>query len=178
MSQEPEEKEKVFRISKEADPSFKYELSRIPGAENLMACFQCGTCTADCPVARFSSSYRPLQILRMAIVGMKHRVLSSSDLWLCASCYTCTDRCPRDVKFASVLRALRNIAVREGYTPEVFKGMGSNIVETGSVYKMPESRLRRRETAGLPPLPKSDPERLARLAEAVGFSKMIEKGGR
>lgn len=177
MSEEPKKKEKVFRVSEEVDPNFKYELSKIHGAENLTACFQCGTCTADCPVARFSGSYRPLQILRMAILGMKQRVLSSNDIWLCAACYTCTDRCPRDVEFASVLRVLRNIAVKEGYTPETFKLMGSNIVETGSAYKMPESRLKKRETAGLPPLPKSNPQRLARLSKAVGFSKIIEKGG-
>jgi len=33
------------------NPKFKHELKKFPGAEKIMLCFQCGTCTSDCPVA-------------------------------------------------------------------------------------------------------------------------------
>ncbi|MHA1207896.1 MAG: 4Fe-4S dicluster domain-containing protein [Candidatus Freyarchaeota archaeon] len=174
-----EENTEVIKIS-ETDPQFKYELSRITEIENFMLCMQCGTCTADCPVARFSSTYRPLKILRMALLGLRSEVLSSDELWLCASCYTCTDRCPRGVEFASVLRVLRNMAVDEGYIPDGFRELVLNVLRTGYAYGISESRKRKREAAGLPPLPESNPESLARLAETLGFSKQVEKkvGGR
>ena len=40
----------------EIDPKFKYEISKMHGGERLLRCFQCGTCTSDCPVARFSDT--------------------------------------------------------------------------------------------------------------------------
>jgi len=171
-----DERKRILKIA-EVNPGLQYELSKAPGAEKLMQCLQCGTCTADCPIARFSGSYSPRLIIRMAQLGLISKVLSSDTIWLCAACFTCTDRCPQDLELASVLRVLRNMAVKKGFIPEALREMGSNVVETGSVYKVPGSRIRKREAAGLPPLPKSNPRRLAKLAEIVGFPKLIEKRG-
>ena len=145
------------------------------GGEKLKQCFQCGTCTSDCPIARFSDSYRPRTLIRMTQLGLKSRVLSSETLWLCASCFTCTDRCPQDVEVASVIRILRNVASEQGVMPPIFKELCSNILESGIAYRIPELRLKKREHVGLPPLPKSNPEALAKLAEATGFSKISKK---
>ncbi|MEM2673750.1 MAG: 4Fe-4S dicluster domain-containing protein, partial [Candidatus Bathyarchaeia archaeon] len=84
------------------DPKFRHHVIKMPGGENLLQCFQCGTCTSDCPVARFNDKYRPRDIIRMAQLGLKDKVLNSDFLWLCASCFTCTDRCPQGVEVASV----------------------------------------------------------------------------
>ncbi|MFC1488097.1 hypothetical protein ACFLRN_10485 [Thermoproteota archaeon] len=62
------------------EPKFKYKLSKIPGAEKIILFFQCGTCTTDCPIARFSDIYRPRKLMRMTQLGMKDRVLSSEAL--------------------------------------------------------------------------------------------------
>ena len=156
------------------DRHFKYEISRVPGAERIMLCFQCGTCTADCPVARFSDSYRPRKIMRMTQLGLKKRVLSSDLIWLCAACFTCVDHCPQEVEIASVLRTLRNLAVKEGFMPTVFKELTSNLLQTGLAYKIPESRLRRRRETGLPPLPESNLESVNKLADVTGFLKLIQ----
>jgi heterodisulfide reductase subunit C len=161
----------------EFDPHFKYELSKMHGGEKLKQCFQCGTCTSDCPIARFSDSYRPRTIIRMAQLGLKDRVLSSETLWLCASCFTCNDRCPQDVEVAGVIRILRNAAAQRGTVPQVFKELGSSILESGVAYRIPELRLRKRGEIGLPPLPKGNPDAMVKLAEATGFSKMLKKKG-
>lgn len=166
----------VLRITPE-NASFKYELKKVPGAEKLMMCFQCGTCTADCPVSRYNESYRPRKILRMAQLGIKDQVLKSDVIWLCAACFTCVDHCPQDVEIASVLRALRNMAVKEGTMPPVFKELASAIMQTGYAYKIPELRIRKREEVALPPLPKGDLEDIAKLFKATGFSKVLEASG-
>jgi heterodisulfide reductase subunit C len=161
----------------EIDPKFKYEIAKMPGGEKLMRCFQCGTCTSDCPIARFSDTYRPRQIIRMAQLGLRERVLSSDTLWLCAACFTCTDRCPQDVEVASVIRVLRNLAAEKGYIPQVFKEQASSILESGYAYKIPELRIKKREPLGLPQLPKGNPESIRKTLCKVSFLKFIEKKG-
>lgn len=169
------EAEKKPIKASEIDPRFKYEISKMHGGEKLMRCFQCGTCTSDCPIARFSDTYRPRQIIRMTQLGLKDRVLNSDTLWLCASCFTCTDRCPQDVEVASVIRVLRNLAAENGHVPQVFKDECASILESGYAYKIPELRLKKRELVGLPPLPKGNVESICKSLNGVGILKHMEK---
>jgi heterodisulfide reductase subunit C len=171
---EQEQKQKPIQAS-EIDPKFKYEVAKMPGGEKLMRCFQCGTCTSDCPVARFSETYRPRQIIRMAQLGLKGRVLNSDTIWLCAACFTCTDRCPQDVEVASVIRVLRNMAAEQGVVPQVFKEEAACILESGYAYRIPELRLKRRQSVGLPPLPKGNPESIRKMLQDVSLLKCVEK---
>jgi len=171
-------KKTIVKITPE-NARFKYELKKVPGAERLMMCFQCGTCTADCPISRYNETYRPRKILRMAQLGMKDQVLKSDTIWLCAACYTCVDHCPQDVEIANVLRALRNMAVQEGCMPLNFKELASAILQTGYAYKIPELRMKKREETGLPPLPKGNIPDIEKLFKVTGFAKTLEanKGG-
>ena len=177
MSEETKDPNQNPIKASEIDPKFKYEISKMPGGEKLLQCFQCGTCTSDCPVARFSDTYRPRQIIRMAQLGLRDRVLSSDTLWLCAACFTCTDRCPQDVEVASVIRVLRNLAAEKGNVPIVFKEQACSILESGYAYKIPELRAKKRETQGLPTLPKGNPENLKKSLKGVKFLQTIEKQG-
>ena len=161
----------------EIDPKFKYELTKMHGGEKLLRCFQCGTCTSDCPIARFSDTYRPRQIIRMAQLGLKNRVLNSDTLWLCAACFTCTDRCPQNIEVASVIRVLRNLAAEKGCVPAVFKEQASCILDSGYAYKIPELRIKKREPQGLPPLPKGNPENIRKALKGVKFFEIVEKKG-
>ncbi|MEM1586036.1 MAG: 4Fe-4S dicluster domain-containing protein [Candidatus Bathyarchaeia archaeon] len=155
------------------DPKFKYEVLKIPGGEKLLQCFQCGTCTSDCPVARFSDKYRPRKIIRMVQLGLREKVLGSGFLWLCASCFTCTDRCPQGIEVASVIRILKNMAVMEGQIPEVYKALLGTLIKTGYIYEIPESRIKRREALGLPPLPKVNLESLNKSLQNIGIEKFL-----
>jgi len=177
MSEKKEVGAKEMLKISDIDMKFKKEVQKMPGGERMMMCFQCGTCTADCPVSRFSDTYRPRKLLRMAQLGLKDRVLSSDQLWLCAACYTCVDHCPQDVEISSVIRVLKNMAVQEGYMPFAFKELAGAIQETGLAYKIPELRLRKRQEVGLPPLPKANVDSVSKLINRTGFSKLMQKGG-
>ncbi len=157
------------------DPSFKYEVMHFPGGEALRKCFQCGTCTSSCPIARFSRSYRPREIIRMAQLGFKEKILKSETLWICAACFTCIDRCPQDVEVSSILRVLKNMAVAEGYVPDPLVKIGASILESGLAYNISSVRLKKREKMGLPPLPESSVNDLLKLAEATGFNEINRK---
>lgn len=163
--------------STDVDPKFKYEVSEVPGAERLMVCFQCGTCTAGCPTARFSDSHRPRKLLRMVQLGLRKQLLSSEAIWYCAGCYTCIDRCPQNVELLNIMTIIRNLAAREKIMPGFFKDITSTLSKTGYIYDIPEIRLDEREDDALPPLPKSDVEKVRKILDATGVSKMLEGGG-
>ncbi len=168
------EKEMTVKLS-DIDPKFKYEISKLPGAENVLLCFQCGTCTADCPIARFSDFYRPRKLIRMIQLGLKNKLLSNDVIWLCSTCFACIDHCPQDVGIANIVRALRNLTVERETMPGVFKELASNILKTGYAYIIPGLRLKKREEQGLPTLPKANLESVAKLFDITGFSKTLEK---
>ena len=159
----------------EMDPKFKYEIKKMPGAEKILLCFQCGTCTSDCPIARFEDLYRPRKFIKMTQLGLKKRLLSNDAIWLCSACYTCIDHCPQNVGIAHVVRALRNLSVEEGSMPSVYRELAANILKTGYAYIIPKRRLQGREEKGLPSLPKGNLESLAKLFDLTGLLKNIER---
>jgi hypothetical protein len=59
----------------------------------------------------------------------------------------------------------------------VFKEQACSILESGYAYKIPELRLKKRETQGLPPLPKGNAESIRKALNGVKFLKVIEKKG-
>jgi heterodisulfide reductase subunit C len=104
----------------ELDMKFKYDVANEPGGENIKLCFACGLCTASCPVADIDQKFNPRRIIRMVLLGMRKEVLSSDTIWYCIQCYNCQGHCPQNVDFADIMKALRSIAVREGYVAPSF----------------------------------------------------------
>ena len=95
------------------DAGFAQAIEQASG-QQLSLCYQCGKCTAGCPIAG-SGEAPPHKIMYMAQLGLKERVLSSPAIWLCVSCATCTARCPKGVDLAEIMNSLRELAVREGF---------------------------------------------------------------
>lgn len=89
----------------------KREIAEISG-EHVADCYQCGKCTAACPVHEYMDIL-PHQVLRMLQLGMVEKVLESKTIWICAACFTCAGRCPRDVDLAVVMEALRAVLLRK-----------------------------------------------------------------
>lgn len=156
------------------DPDFKHELMRVPGGETFKNCYQCGVCTATCPIARFTAVFRPNKIIHMAKLGIRD-VVKDDAVWLCVVCYSCREKCPQGVEVPDVLRALKNMAVENGCVPAPFKEFAVNILKTGLAYNVPESRTARRQKLGLPPLPKPNLDDLKKLAEVTHLDKVIKE---
>jgi len=80
--------------------------------QNVLACYQCGKCSAGCPMISLMDLL-PNQIIRLIQLGQFGDVLNSKTIWMCASCFTCTARCPKGVDLAKVMEALRLLLLRK-----------------------------------------------------------------
>jgi heterodisulfide reductase subunit C2 len=84
--------------------------------ESVFRCYQCGKCTAGCPLAQ-EMDYGPNQILRMlqlGLPGMDDEILGALSIWLCLTCETCATRCPQEVDIPRVMEFVRQESLRQG----------------------------------------------------------------
>ncbi len=88
----------------------KIELHGAGGALDVGACFNCGNCTAVCPLAEDTGGF-PRRMIRMAQVGMERELLAGEDLWRCYACGECTRTCPRQADPAEFMAAARSYAI-------------------------------------------------------------------
>jgi heterodisulfide reductase subunit C len=107
---------------------------------NAAKCYQCGKCSAGCPMAE-ETTLRPHDILRLVQRNQRARLLVDDSLWLCLTCETCSARCPNEVHPARIIDALREIAlvVPEGIPPKEIrafhKGFLKQIRRSGRIFE-------------------------------------------
>lgn len=92
------------------EKEFILKIEELSG-QNLSSCYQCGKCSAGCPIVE-SMEILPNQAIRLAQLGLAE-VLDFNTIWVCASCLTCTARCPRGVDLTRVMEALRQVVLRK-----------------------------------------------------------------
>jgi heterodisulfide reductase subunit C len=111
--------EQGIKYDAQRDPSFANKIVARRGAENLLACIQCGTCSGVCPLSNYMD-YTPRRIINLAREGFHEDVLHSQTIWLCSSCYACTVECPREIKITDIMYALKREALERGVQPRRF----------------------------------------------------------
>ncbi|MGD8815391.1 MAG: 4Fe-4S dicluster domain-containing protein [Anaerolineales bacterium] len=92
-------------MSNRVDPSLIKELKEY-GAVNIEACFNCGNCTAICPLTDSGHSF-PRNMIRLVQMGFRKRIMQTPDPWLCYYCGDCSETCPREAEPAETMMALR-----------------------------------------------------------------------
>jgi heterodisulfide reductase subunit C len=84
--------------------------------QDALSCYQCGKCSAGCPVVRHMD-LGPQRVLRAIQMGQKDQLLHSSTIWLCVACQTCNERCPREIDIPRIMDSLRALARQENVRP-------------------------------------------------------------
>ena len=110
------------------DLEFRRAVSEtVPGS--LSSCYQCGTCTAICPM-----NVPVRSIMRGAQVGIKDLAITDS-LWLCATCKECEVACPRDVEITGVIHSLRGLSYGERKAPSKLESALWRVYEEGTAWE-------------------------------------------
>ena len=95
----------------------------VPQVESLAHtrirdCYQCGKCTAGCPMAA-GMDCGPTRLIRLLQLGQTDKALRAQGMWQCVSCQTCSTRCPKSVDCAGIMDALRQLSFERGVaTPQ------------------------------------------------------------
>jgi heterodisulfide reductase subunit C len=103
-------------VHESTHPANLSERVRAATGESAFHCYQCGKCTAGCPLAE-EMDYAPNQILRLLQLGLpelEEEALRSLSIWLCLTCETCLARCPQEVDLPRVMDYLRQESLRRG----------------------------------------------------------------
>ncbi len=96
-------------MAHKVDPDFLPRLQQY-GAFDVTACYNCGNCTAICPLSTETVSF-PRQIIRMGQLGMKDRLLGRADMWQCFYCGECSTTCPRQADPGEYAMSARRYAI-------------------------------------------------------------------
>lgn len=105
------------------------------GAFDINACFNCGNCTAVCPLAQESGGF-PRRVIRMGQVGMESQLLAEEDLWRCFACGECTRTCPRQADPAQYMAAARRYAVSRYDLTGISRFMNASALGNGIAFIM------------------------------------------
>lgn len=89
----------------DADRALCEKIAKRAGV-NLSDCYQCGKCSAGCPMAE-DMDLPPQRIMRMLQLGLVNEALNAKGPWLCAQCMVCSTRCPQNIEITDIMREVR-----------------------------------------------------------------------
>ena len=93
------------------------------------SCYQCGTCTAACPL-----NVPVRSIMRGAQLGIRELAVTDA-LWQCATCRQCEFSCPRGVDITGVIHSLRGVSYKERKVPQKLEGALWRVYEEGTAWE-------------------------------------------
>ncbi len=97
---------------KQIQDEFVKKIEELSG-ESICACYQCGRCSAGCPLAEYMDIL-PHFIIRLLQLGCKEQAEKANTAWYCATCMQCTAKCPKGIDVAKIMDALREMLRRKG----------------------------------------------------------------
>ena len=94
------------------------DLRDIARRTNAWACYDCGKCTATCPISRAGADYSPRRYVLAANQNRQQEIAADGSLSSCLTCSLCDARCPAEVAYTELVMQLREIAHQEDSMPE------------------------------------------------------------
>jgi heterodisulfide reductase subunit C len=83
---------------------------------NVFKCYQCGKCSAGCPLASDEMEYPPSVIMRLLQTEEPDNddiIKKSFAIWVCLTCEMCFASCPMEIDIPKVMDYVRQVSVKE-----------------------------------------------------------------
>lgn len=137
--------------------------------EKMLACIQCGTCSASCPTA-YAMDHTPRQLWQMVRLGLEAEVLTSRTFWLCTVCNSCQVRCPRGIPITETMVALKEYAhCQKAEVPGLLLTLGETVTSRYNISGDDnDTRLIWSQNLPEPPVGVRPPRRTAEMVYFVG----------
>lgn len=94
------------------------ELASAASQARAWACYDCGKCTATCPIARAGGELSPRRHVLATNLGQEREILEDGTVFRCLTCSLCDLRCPAGVAYTGLVQQLRELARGQGVEPE------------------------------------------------------------
>ncbi|MDE1939429.1 MAG: 4Fe-4S dicluster domain-containing protein [Alphaproteobacteria bacterium] len=101
------------------NPGLRREIAKLGTDElgnsefNAEACFNCGTCTALCPLGY---QILPRKLFHEVRLGLEDKIRASiPQIFSCLLCRMCEENCPQGVKITENMRILRHMINRQEF---------------------------------------------------------------
>jgi heterodisulfide reductase subunit C len=144
-------------------------------SDNLLCCFNCGTCVAGCPASTADPPLLIRSLARMVILGLEDELLEEDTPWTCVTCSRCEEMCPMDVKPFELCLAIRRWQSEQDETripPAIVE-----IYHRGYTQAV-DGNPAQRKALGLPeklPVLTAFPEQLKQFQEMLMKTKVISE---
>jgi heterodisulfide reductase subunit C len=147
---------------------------------NIEKCYQCGQCTAACPMSEQEQAYKIRRFLQMEKLGLPcEEPMMIPFIFYCTTCYKCQDNCPQNVKIVDGLLDIREKAIRNGDILPAHKKIGQMLLNSGHAVPGNDKTEEKRIKLGLEAIPPtvSNSEKhlndFKLLLSLSGFNKIV-----
>ena len=106
------------RLERSRSETRMAEFAQVAKKTRAWACYDCGKCTATCPIARVGGDYSPRRHVLATNLGQQQDIVNNGSVFTCLTCSLCDRRCPAQVGYTDLVRKLRELSHREGVEPE------------------------------------------------------------
>ncbi|MBO8182158.1 MAG: (Fe-S)-binding protein [Archaeoglobus sp.] len=141
------------------NPTLATEFKEL-GAAKVTECFNCGNCTAICPVTPQNNGTFPRRLIRYIQLGLEEKVLNAPEVWLCLTCAQCTVTCPREAYPSEIMVAIRKDIIESGMCPVHMRDFLNNLQKQRNPWGIGKFKRDqwRKKADSPPPTVKENPE--------------------
>ncbi len=93
-------------------------IQELASRTRAWACYDCGKCTATCPITRAGADYSPRKHVLETNLAHIEEIRADGSLAVCLTCSQCDERCPVEVDYTGLVQGLREMVFDPSAEPE------------------------------------------------------------